>query len=84
MRHSYSMPPLPSALRAMKACRPPCESTSKTLGLGPRIFPNFAEAIRAYAIFAAPRDASFRFGVFRPESNRQPIAFEAIALPLSH
>jgi hypothetical protein len=60
LRHSYSMPRLPSALRAMKACRPPCESTSKTLGLGPRIFPNFAEAIRAYAIFAVPRDASFR------------------------
>ena len=84
LQHSYSMFHLPSALRATRACGPPCESTSKTFGLGPRIFLNFTEMIQAYAIFTVPRDASFRFRVFRPESNQQPIAYQAIALPLSH
>ncbi len=44
------------------------------LWLGAADLPEFrSKAIRAYATFAVPRDASFRFGVFRPESNRHPL-----------
>ena len=63
MQYSYSMLRLPSALRAVKACGPPCESTSKIVGLGPQISLNFTEVIQAYAIFTILRDASFRFRV---------------------
>ena len=63
LQYSYSMLRLPSALRAVKACGPPCESTSKIVGLGPQISLNFTEAIQAYAIFTVLRDASFLFRV---------------------
>ena len=63
MQYSYSIVHLPSALRAVKACGPPCESLSKTFGLGPRVSLNFTGAIQAYAIFTVLRDASFRFRV---------------------
>ena len=63
LQYSYSMLRLPSALRAVKACVPPCKSTSKIVGLGPQISLNFTEVIQAYAIFTVLRDASFRFRV---------------------
>jgi hypothetical protein len=61
LQYSYSILCLPSALRAIKACGPPCESISKIVGLGPRISLNFTDVIQAYAIFTLLRDAAFRF-----------------------
>ena len=57
----YSMRRLPSALRAVKACRPPCDFTSKTACLGHPVSLNFTEVIQAYAIVATRKDASFPF-----------------------
>ncbi len=80
LRHSYSMPPLPSALRAVKACGPTCDVTSKTVRLGRQAFLDFTDVIQAYAIVTTRKDAAFPFisARFEPatrclEGNRSTI-----------
>ena len=77
MRHSYSMFCLPSALPGNKGLQATVRRHIKDLGLGAVGLPGFHPwVIQAYAIFAVPRDASFRSGRTRTGNhllNRQTL-----------